>query len=309
MLERNEKFCKICGKAHPTGACQEMNIKQPEKLEGKELTPEAEKILSDFKEFIIKHQKILDSQLKSNQELWKYFYDNFYARDIDNLKYKENTPEFDLLQDQFFDKLFPLEERLEECSEYKGKFKHLKEFRNVQILDKRYWLHVGINKIPKEAKIGKFYLNLKLEKIIDFFEEFIKKADSPNLALEAKIPRLPINRFDKMVVHFSIDDREKILNLISQLYEPSYFEEGIPVFAENVKDEKGEVLKGVGFGEEPFIKNETFGSIRCKILEDIYKEFINSKKSISEFDFKSSFIKICQNYKVNPEKPAYNLTY
>ncbi len=268
---------------------------EPEKTEAQNLSqPETietlEKPLNDFIEFIKKHEPLIQQKLAQGEELWEIFYENFYSQNPDKKK-----------------------EYSSETLEYYSK--SIKELEDKLIgFDKRsqQFLYTYVREGAKNADT-RFYINLSPEKIADFYYDIVVRANTQKIPLEIKIPRQGtqenLNRCDKMVIYCNSQHKESIVRLLENLYSNyhNFFEEDVPPFTAGVKDSTGNKLRGISMAAESFIKNESFGSIRCKILEDVYQEFKKSGLPIEDFDFKEAFVKACRNYRVNPENPSLNL--
>ncbi|MBM4177463.1 hypothetical protein FJ208_01540 [Candidatus Gribaldobacteria bacterium] len=65
-------------------------------------------------------------------------------------------------------------------------------------------------------------------------------------------------------------------------------------------------MAGIGFAEEPLVRNKSFGEIRSQILAEVYQTLIKSDNP--NFSPKSCFDKTCLEHHVNPKNPAFNLS-
>lgn len=308
-MEKFENFCKICGKAHPTGACQEIKHEKTDRIELQEIMPETEKILSEFQEFVSKHQDMIENELQAGHELWKIFYDNFYNKDIDNLKYREGDPDFENLKQKYQEKVNFLKDRMGGKAGFLNNMP--KEVRDqIAWIDDGYWLRVGSIKSFKEDRVYRFYLNTKPETSLDIFSDLVKNTAGLNIELKVPSKAEPdsFNRFDKIVIYFSPSEREKNLSVIEKIwqkYQHGGFNNEVPRFTNKIKNSFGKEMIGISFSEEPLFRNESFGSIRSKILAEIYNEA--KMAGNLQFDFNNSFVKACEKYKVDPKNPAHNL--
>jgi len=181
-----------------------------------------------------------------------------------------------------------------------------------------YWLSCSVNKgLIRKNELGRFYLNLKPEYAADFFNSAAETFQTAGLNSKMKIPRIgevnAFNRLDKMVIYFDVEEEQKTLQILERLYQNNlemFDKTGTPRFTAEVKDSKGTTMAGIGFGEEPIFSNESFGTIRAKILVEVYVDAKNSLFSIfdSRFDFEAFFRKACIKYQVDPINPAFNLS-
>jgi hypothetical protein len=150
-----------------------------------------------------------------------------------------------------------------------------------------------------------------------FFRQVVEVFRKENLHSRMKIHLRgdadTFNRLDKMVVYFDEDEGQRVLQVLESLCHdnPEVFDEtGTPRFTAEVRDKKGKSMKGIGFAEEPPFRNESFGTIRAKILAEVYLDAKYSGLSVynSRFDFESSFRRACMKYQVDPQNPAFNLS-
>jgi hypothetical protein len=122
---------------------------------------------------------------------------------------------------------------------------------------------------------------------------------------------MTFNRFDKMVIYFDAEEEKEALRVLENLYQKNLeaFDEGIPRFTAEVKNQKGEKMIGIGFGQEPVLENESFGTVRAKILAEVYLDAQYSGHHVfdPDFDFEESFRRACLKYQVDPQNPAFNL--
>ena len=166
----------------------------------------------------------------------------------------------------------------------------------------------------KEGKEGRIYLNLKPKEVSSFFSKAVEAFQSAGLHIRTKIPREgnaeTFNRFDKMVVYFSEKEEEKVVEVLENLYNQDAFDEDTPAFTGEIRDKKGEVMRGIGFGEKPSIPHVSFGQIRSRILSVVYRQAKDSGLEVydPEFDFKKHFQEACKKHNVNPDNPAFNLS-
>ncbi len=279
-----------------------------EQIEAPEVRPEKERAIAEFKEYIKKHQSEIDKQLQQGRNLAKFFYHNFYNKNIDKAKYKENDPAIQKLAREYTAQIKIIRENL---------LREAQKEHNLMLANDNYWLYCDINGgFFNKTALGKFYLNLKPEYVGRIFLKTIREFSKAGLHSSMKIPTIgnvaTFNRFDKMVIYFNPEEEREVLRALENIYSnnlEAFDKTGIPRFTAEIKNQKGEKMVGVGFGEEPPFHNESFGTIRAKILADIYLKARKSHNSIlnPDFDFESTFRRICTNYQVDPQNPAFNL--
>ncbi|MGQ9702913.1 MAG: T3SS effector HopA1 family protein [bacterium] len=264
---------------------------------------ESERALVKFREFVQKHQSEIEKALEQGN-LKNFFYQKFYSTDIDNSKYRT-------------DNLKALLKVLLLAIKYRGQVKNArKELLQEGIVpnDNNYWLFVNTNGgYYYQSGLGRFYFNLKPEHVAKIFSETARAFQRAGLHSQMKIPMvgnvMVFNRLDKMVIYFDAEEEQKALQIIEDIYSnnsEAFDETGIPRFTAEVKNQRGEKMAGIGFGEEPLFENESFGSIRAEILAEVYFVARNSHHSIS--DLEAAFVKACLNYQIDPKNPAFNLS-
>lgn len=279
-----------------------------EQIEVQEVGPETERDIAAFREYVKKHQPEIERELQQGRDLYELFYDDFYNNNIDNPKYKEGDPAVQRLAREYSVQINAARENL---------LREAQRGRGLTPKDNGYWLYCNTNGgFRNQAALGRFYFNLKLEHVGRVFSKTAEAFRGAGLHSQMKIPMAgdarKFNRLDKMVVYFDAEEEQKVLQVLENLYRsnPEAFDEtGTPRFTAEVKNQRGEKMAGIGFAEEPPFRNESFGSIRAKVLADVYIEARNSRRSINDpnFDFESAFRRVCLKYQVDPQNPAFNL--
>lgn len=281
-----------------------------EQIELQEAIPERDRAIAEFRGYIRKHQAEIERGLENGSlSLTDLFYD-FYNTNIDNPKYRENDPEVQQLIREYSKQREKIEEDLR---------KETQRGRGLSIgYDLgNYWLYVNTNGGLRDRNaIGRFYLNLRPENICSFFYKAAERFRDSGLHVQMKIPRMVdaniFNRLDKMVIYFSTEEEQGVLQVIENLYRShrnAFDETGIPRFTAEIRNQQGEKMAGIGFGEEPALRGKSFGEIRAYILAQIYNEAKQSGLSILDprFDFEAAFRRACLSYQVDPRNPAFNL--
>ncbi|MDF1498633.1 MAG: T3SS effector HopA1 family protein [Patescibacteria group bacterium] len=264
----------------------------------------------DFKKYVENNYQKIEGELQQGRELYDIFYRDFYTKNNDNLKYRENDQTTQELKIKYADSI----EKLRKEFGYVEKQNIL-----VKAYDS-YWTYGKVNQgVVNYNNLGRFYLNLKPEHIGDILRKTLELSQRSGLHVTMKVPTngdaSTFNRHDKMVIYFDAGEEDKIMRVINMLYDNNsgaFSETGIPRFAAEVKNLKNEKMIGVGFGEEPtgFNNEVSFGQIRAKILEGVYKDAKYQGLSINDpmFNFNSSFNLHCKKFRVNPENPAFNIS-
>lgn len=279
-----------------------------EQIEAQEAGPERERAIAEFREYVKKHQSEIENQLQQGRDLDELFYHDFYNSNIDNPKYRENDPVVQNLIKEYSSQVNAVRENL---------LRESQAGQGPAPMDNGYWLYVNTNGgFRNRSALGRIYFNLKPEHVGQFFYKTAKAFYDAGLHSQMKIPMIgnaeAFNRLDKMVVYFDEEEEQKVLQILENLYRsnPEAFDEtGTPRFTAEIKNQRGEKMAGIGFAEEPPFRNESFGSIRAKILADVYIEARNLRRSISDrnFDFEAAFRRACLKYQVDPQNPAFNL--
>lgn len=280
-----------------------------EQIESVESSLEKERAIAEFNEYVKKHQAEIERELQQGRDLDELFYHDFYNNNIDELKYRKDDPRVQMLEQEYTAQVAQVRENL---------LRQAQGGRGLMLMDNGYWLYCDVNdSFRNQAALGRFYLNLKPEHVGKIFAQAADIFRNEGLHSQMKIPLRGdvdvFNRLDKMVVYFDAEEEQKVLQVLENLYHSNreaFDETGTPRFTAEVKDGKGESMAGVGFGEEPAFRNNSFGTIRAKILADVYLDAKYSRLSVSDprFNFESSFRRACMKYQVDPQTPAFNLS-
>ncbi len=280
-----------------------------EQIETKEPSAEKKRVIAEFRKYVKKHKLEIERELQRGRDLDDIFYHDFYNNNIDKLKYRQDDPRVQKLEQEYSATVNSVKEKL---------LQEARKNRGLMPIDNGYWLYCNVNGGFRNQKaLGRFYFNLKPEYVGNFFAQTAEAFKNKDLHSQMKIPLQgdadTFNRLDKMVVYFDADEEQKVLQVLESLYHanPEVFDEtGTPRFTAKVKDQEGKNMVGIGFAEEPPFRNESFGTIRAKILAEVYRDAKYSRLSVSDshFDFESSFRKACMKFQVNPQNPAFNLS-
>ena len=180
----------------------------------------------------------------------------------------------------------------------------------MEIEEDNKWVYFILNGgYTSGDSLGKLYFNLKPEEIVNFLNLVLEKFRKERLPVQIKIPRegerFTFNRKDKVVLYFDPDKAKEVLEAVEGLCDPKKFNDGVPLFTAEVKNKKGEVMKGVGFGEERITSNESFGEIRARILT--YLNYVMQKQGQVSNDFGGLFTEACKLFGVDPKNPFLSL--
>lgn len=191
------------------------------------------------------------------------------------------------------------------------------------------WFRLEINggATEKGEEMGRFYLNVVPEKVHEVFKkaaDIFSGSDIPvsiktHAFEEEKIEKDIIGRTDKMVVYFDEKDSDRVLDIIRKLHKAEASQPGsnvfkgeIPKFTVEIKDERGEIMKGVGFGQESNVtggskKEVSFSDVRKKILKDALNMAVQTGVKPQDLKFEDYFKKACIINKIDPINPAFCL--
>ena len=277
-------------------------------IESQPASPERERAIAEFKEYVKKHQLEIERKLQQGWDLEKIFYRDFYNSNIDQPKYRKDDPTVQRLLREYSAQINKvIVDLLLEAQLGSG----LKGWHQSE-----YWFVLVTNGGYKEnTALGRFYLNLKPEYVGKVFSQAAMAFRDAGLHSAMKIPTfgdtMTFNRFDKMIIYFDAEEEKEALQVLENLYQKNLeaFDEGIPRFTAEVKNQRGEKMIGIGFGQEPLLENESFGTVRAKILAEVYLDAQYSGHYVfdPDFDFEESFRRACLKYKVDPQNPAFNL--
>ncbi|QQS61252.1 MAG: FHA domain-containing protein [Candidatus Moraniibacteriota bacterium] len=278
-----------------------------EQIEIQKSSSEKELAIEKFFEFTKKHELEIERDLQQGRDLDELFYHDFYNKNIDNPRYKENDATVQRWAWEYSTQIKKMRENLKEESQ-KGK--------GVMIGDNGYWLYCNVNGgFRNQSSLGRLYFNLKPEYVKQIFSKTVEAFHESGLHSQMKIPLYgnakAFNRFDKMVIYFDAEEEQKVLQILENLHKNNiegFDETGVPRFTVEVKNQRNEKMLGVGFAEEPLFRNESFGTIRTKILAEVFMEARNFRHAMTDpnFNFDSVFSRVCLKYQVDPQNPAFN---
>lgn len=283
----------------------------------KSINPERDRDLASFRWYAAAHHNDIEDRLKKGEKPDDIFYSDFYNRDIENIpSYGSDAA----------------------ATRIKGSYKKLSDQAQEDLTKKMWkdaekggkdfipwvgdgWFYCDINGGPRRdtGDIGRFYVNVNIEKIPQLYTKSVEAFRKAGLHVQIKIPCLEsaqdnddiINKVDKMMIFFNAHEERQALEEFENLYRGNsalFSEAGTPRFTTALRDASGNIMAGVGFGEEPLLHNHSFGMVRAKILAEVYAEAELSGRPLSDpgFDFDASFRRACRKYRVDSEHPTFN---
>src|SRR3989344_619953 len=269
---------------------------------------EARNIKEDFLKFAKKYEREIEAEFKEGYLLDEFFYHEFYSQSRENLKYSSQDENFNEKALYYRKSIEKIEKMVKEWNDPKTK-----------LLGDLYWSYYRLNGEHHSKEIGRYYLNLKPEKLSAVLQKAILDFGVSGAHLDMKVPRQgsanTFNRVDKMVIYFDKLEEKEVISALTKIYrdnKDSFDDTGIPPFTEQVKDLDGKIMMGIGFGEEPRIPEGSsrlsFGQLRMKALAMVYKEAKQAGVPIYDpkFDFDSSFRGACERFKIDPDRLARN---
>ncbi|MDP3769540.1 MAG: T3SS effector HopA1 family protein [bacterium] len=283
----------------------------------KGISSETEQHLASFRWYAAAHHDDIEDRLKKGEKLDDIFYSDFYNRDIDNLTY--HASDIAVLR---------VKESYKELSDQAQEDLTKKMWKDAEKGRKDFipwvgdgWFYCDINGGPRRdtGDIGRFYLNVNIEKTPELYAKSVEAFRKAGLHVQIKMPCLEsaqdnddiLNKADKMMIFFNAREERQALRELENLYHNNsalFTETGIPRFTAVLPDASGEIMAGVGFGEEPLLYHQSFGMVRAKILAEVYHEASSSGRPVLDpsFDFDASFRLACRKYRVDPEHPTFN---
>lgn len=156
------------------------------------------------------------------------------------------------------------------------------DLRSLMII--RLYINNGLE-YYSERRIGRFYLNIEPEAILIFLDKLVTEALIEDLHIQVKVfvpdtyTTEAFNYRDNIVLYFDAREEKEVLKMIERLYflkRAKWFRKGTPLFTALIRDSSGEVMEGIGFGEEPRYSSErgkeSFGTLRAKILDEVCRK-------------------------------------
>lgn len=295
-----------------------LNSEQEQKQKQEQRQPKNQEIIKqklednlavriEFQEFINQYKKEIEEIMQNGSlaDLANFIYSNFYNKNketIDQLDGSEVEQKIEIYNKQLTEIRTVIFERMS------------KDHRLIGA-NLGYWFYLETNKGPENNNsLGRLYINPKPEIISKLILDLAQGFRDAGVKSRIKLPnwgeKSALARFDKIVVYFSAEEERKVLEILDKVYARygDYFEEETPKCTANLHNKNGELMKGVGFGEEPKIPRESFGSLRAKILAAAYVEAEDLNLSIDDPRFNSVFDEICERYQVDPKNLAFNLS-
>ncbi|MBI4098712.1 MAG: hypothetical protein HY437_01605 [Candidatus Magasanikbacteria bacterium] len=299
-------------KSHGSSGVSSPETARSRESERRETEPK--KVLREFAAFVQKHQDLIARELKQGRKLPDIIYDNFYSEDIDNQKYREGDPRFEKMRATY------QREAAQVLEKFLGLSRHYEGQKDPPIAPAKKSIENGwvyfktFGGTHSDTQRGRFYFNIRPERLTQFYEAAVTAFANDGLPIEAKISRTAnpgdMNRYDKMVVYCDEEYQRLVYEVIGKLHRENndIFEVGGPKFTVPVEDERGKIMTGVAFGEEPGAEQggHSFGDIRSKILTDVYRAAAHGRFALTDKRAVAAFEDACETYGVDPKKPAFN---
>jgi hypothetical protein len=169
------------------------------------------------------------------------------------------------------------------------------------------YYHLQSFALLDSERVGRFYLNILPEHAPFVAELLIEKLRVSPHAFDIKFSRTyeeAANRSDNIVLYHNDTETDLLINIIEnikQLY-PNIFRSDTPKFTKKVST-------GVGFGQQPADRNESFGTLRCKMLANLINTARNQSLNIVDhrFDLALAYTQSCTAFGIDPQNPSFNL--
>jgi len=299
-----------------TRRLRQINEDKIARIRGQEKTRERQNLEGDlilFLQFLEKNKQDIEERVVAGESLEDILYEEFYNCDKNNLRYADGDPETERIKKDYQVAFLKTEEEIKTQIEEMGDYTSLRIKKNQN----SYWFQVQTNGglDVKEDTIGRLYFNCEAKRTPDFFKKLSDACVKAGVRAEIKMPHREdaqvLNRFDKMLVYFDASDEIKSLEIVEELHKQNseiFGDENTPRFSRKVRDKQGRIMRGIGFGEEPIIYNESFGNIRVKILAELVSEAQKDDYSIfnPKFNIGKAFQKLCEKHGVDHRNPAFN---
>lgn len=282
----------------------------PDRLEVKEVVDN--KTTADFKKFTAKYQSYMDEAYnqKNRKQVAKIIYNGFYSLDETDIEnFDLNEDEVARLNQELYSK---------QKSLYSENIHNHLAPGNINTQASDAWYFYTQGSIRPTPELGRIYINVKLDKAVDFMRDLLISIgnDYQEIDTQIKIPKQAskhnICRKDKMVMYFYNKDQKAVLECIEKIYhlhKDHLNKNGTPRFTESLLDSTGIKMDGIGFGQEPYDQNDSFGAVRSNILADVFWDAKGMGHQVSDgsFDFDNCYIDACHRHNVDPNNPAFNL--
>lgn len=158
--------------------------------------------------------------------------------------------------------------------------------------------------IDISSGVGRIYFNLRFEHAVDFTRELLNRLYEQKLKFDYKIFKTIRTqyRIDSAVLYFSLNDYKELKDIIFP-----YLLSNTHLFNDEVSVFHYPISKGVGFAEEPLIReeNESYGLNRCKILAEVIYDSLDTLESTGIISCET-FVKKFEQNNINPDKVYLN---
>jgi hypothetical protein len=169
------------------------------------------------------------------------------------------------------------------------------------------YYHLQSFAVLDQNRMGRFYLNILPEHTPFVAQLLIEKLRVSPHAFDIKFPRTyeeSANRSDNIVLYHNDTETDLLINIIENIKTqyPDIFRSETPKFTKSV-------FTGVGFGQQPKDRNESFGTLRCKMLANVINTARSQSLDIMDnaFDLAAAYTESCKAFGINAENPSFNL--
>ncbi|HEU0050717.1 MAG TPA: T3SS effector HopA1 family protein [Patescibacteria group bacterium] len=272
--------------------------------------------LTSFFRFVQKYRNRIYAEAKSGKMYGDIFYDLYYTEDLDRSIFRDGDPKTEHIKRVYEKQAADVMNYFLEISRKYMHGKHPPISPSISSM-RDGWIYFKLNggaKVDREPNGGRIYLNVKPEYLPAFYKEALPRFYRAGVAVDAKISQKAnaedLNRLDKMILYFKETDEQKILAVVSELYQshPEYFLDGTPHFTKPLRNVEGKPMKGVSFGEQPHFGGVlSFGEIRAKILGEVFSVMEKNRIEPDDPRVQILFEHACKRFDIDPVSPAFNL--
>jgi len=140
--------------------------------------------------------------------------------------------------------------------------------------DNFFYLRKNFNCTYPNNHIGRFYLNLTKEGVVNFIKYAIKY-NTNYFSLKCFYKTKFYDRSDILILFFPIINLDLFFEIVINFYNSNRvnFRLGVPFFLHKIND-------SIGFGENPSDNNFSFGLLRVNLISKVIKEYPSTEKEL-----------------------------
>jgi HopA1 effector protein family len=131
--------------------------------------------------------------------------------------------------------------------------------------DPNYYFFYGQKDINQETEMGRFYISARVENCKDLVCILMTSLVNAGIAFSMKCHKTikEYERADNLVLYFEQRNYWKVLRLVKKLglENPTFLKNYGPLFTK-------EILPGIYYAQDPGIINESFGTVRCRLIAE-----------------------------------------